>query len=92
MLAARKINLVYGGGSLGLKGCMASSALVGGSKVMGIVLKHVAAKNILSYTPGNELRVLSMHEKMGSMLYNADAFIALPSDLGTLEEVFNIIS
>ena len=92
VLAARKINFVYGGGSLGLKGCVASSALVGGSKVMGIVLKHLAAKNILSHTLGNELRVSSMHEKMGSMLYNADAFIALPGGLGTLEEVFNIVS
>ena len=33
-----------------------------------------------------------MHEKKGSMLYNTDAFIALPGDLGTLEEVFNIVS
>ena len=71
---------------------MVSSALTRESKVMGIVLKHLAAKNIISYTLGNELRVSSMHEKMGSMLYNADAFIALPSGLGTLEEVFNIVS
>ena len=92
VLAARKINLVYGGGSLGLKRCVASSALVGGSKVMGIVLKQLATKNILSHTLGNELRVSSMHEKMGSILYNADAFIALPGGLGTLEEVFNIVS
>ena len=83
---------MYGDRSLSLKGCVVSSALTRESKVMGIVLKHLAAKNIISYTLGNELRVSSMHEKMGSMLYNADAFIALPSGLGTLEEVFNIVS
>ena len=83
---------MYRGGSLGLKEYVASFVLARGSKVIGIVLKHLAAKNILSHTLGNELRVSSMHEKMGSMLYNADAFIALPGGLGTLEEVFNIVS
>ena len=61
-------------------------------KVIGIVLKHLTAKNILSYTLGNELRVLSMHEKIGSMLYNTNAFIALPGGLETLEEVFDMAS
>ena len=46
VLAARKINLIYGRGSLGLKRCVASFALTRGSKVMGIVLKHLATKNI----------------------------------------------
>ena len=92
VLAATKINLVYGGGSLGLKGCVASSALTEGSKVIGIVLKHLAIKNILSYIMGNELRVSSIHEKMESMLFNANAFIALPGGLETLEKVFNITS
>ena len=78
VLATRKTNLVYGGGSLGLKGCVASSALVGGSKVMGIVLKHLAAKNILSHTLGNELKVSNMHEKIRSLLYNANFFIVYP--------------
>ena len=50
VLAARKINIVYRRGSLGLKGCVASFALVGGSKVMEIVLKYLDAQNILSHT------------------------------------------
>ena len=59
---------------------------------MAIILKHLATKNILSYTLGNELRVSSMHEKIEGMLYNIDAFIALNSGQGTLKEVFNIVS
>ena len=43
VLAAKNINLVYGGGSLGLKGCVTSFAFVGENKVMGIILKHLAA-------------------------------------------------
>ena len=91
-LATRKISLVYGGGSLGLKGCVASFALTGGSKVMGIVQKHQVVRNDTSPSLGCELRVSSIHEKMGSMLFNADAFIALPGGLGTLEEIFDVAS
>lgn len=92
VLAARNINLVYGGGSLGLMGVVAASAHVGGSKVLGIIPKALAEKKITGGTLGNELQVSSMHERMANMLYNSDAFIALPGGLGTLEEIFNIAS
>ena len=54
-LAARKINLVYGGGSLGLRGSVAVTATVAGSSVLGIMLKPLAAKrDIIGMTIGNE--------------------------------------
>ena len=92
-LAARKINLVYGGGSLGLRGSVAVTATVAGSSVLGIMLKPLAAKrDIIGMTIGNEFQVMSMHGKMTHMILNADAFVALPGGFETLEEIFNIAS
>ena len=90
ILAARKINLVYGGGMHGLKGCVAASAFVGGSKVLGVVLKDLPNKNDTQYTFGSELRVTSLPERNGYMFNNAEAFIALPGGLETLEGISNI--
>ena len=66
ILVAKKINLVYGGGSLELKRCVASSTFMGESKVLGILLKHL--RNITRYTLGGELKVSSMYERMSYML------------------------
>ena len=61
-LAARKIDLVYGGGSLGLRGSVAVTATVAGSSVLGIILKPLAARrDIIDMTIGNEFQVMSMH-------------------------------
>ena len=92
VLAERKIHLIYGGGSLGLMGCVSGSAYVGGSQVLGIIPKALAVKNITGKTVGEELQVSSMHERIANMLHNADAFIALPGGFGTLEEIFQITS
>lgn len=92
VLAERKLHLVYGGGSLGLMGCVSTAALLGGSQVLGIILKPLAIENLTGKTVGEELQVLSMHARMANMLFYADAFIALPGGLGTLEEIFQIAS
>ena len=90
-LAAWKIDLVYGGGSLGLRGSV--TATVASSSVLGIILKPLAAKRgIIGMTIGNEFQVMSMHGRMAYMLQNVDAFVALPDGFETLEEVFNIAS
>ena len=92
-LAARKINLVYGGGSLGLRGSVAVTATVAGSSVLGIMLKPLAAnRDIIGMTIGNEFQVMSIHERMRYMLLNADAFVALPGGFETFEEIFNNVS
>ena len=92
LLAEKNIHLVYGGGSLGLMGCVASAAYLGGSKVLGIIPRPLAAKVITGKTIGDEFRVSSMHERMVYILMNTDAFIALPGGFGTLEEIFGVAS
>ena len=92
VLAERKIKLIYGGGSLGLMGCVSTAAYIGGSQVLGIIPSALVGRNISGGTVGEEFQVSSMHERIARMLTNADAFIALPGGFGTLEEIFQIVS
>ena len=62
VLATRKIHVVYGGGSIGLMGTVSTAAYLGGSQVLGIILKTFKAKNITRMTVREELQVSSMHE------------------------------
>ncbi|XVF31695.1 hypothetical protein REPUB_Repub17cG0014200 [Reevesia pubescens] len=91
-LAERKIHLVYGRGNIGLMGCVATAAQLGGSQNLGIIPRALARRNIIGKTIGNEILVSCMHERMNIMMENADAFIALPSGFGALEEIFQIAS
>ncbi|XVE98379.1 hypothetical protein REPUB_Repub03eG0101800 [Reevesia pubescens] len=92
VLAERKIHLVYGGGSLGLMGCVATAAHLGGSKVLGVIPRALAIGNIAGKTIGDEILVSCIHECINIMIANADTFIALPGGFGTLEEIFQIAS
>ncbi|XVF29501.1 hypothetical protein REPUB_Repub15cG0126400 [Reevesia pubescens] len=92
VLAEQKINLVYGGGSLGLMDCVATVAHLGGSKVLGVIPRALAIGNTAGKTIGDEILVSCIHERINIMVANADAFIALPGGFGTLEEIFQIAS
>ncbi|XVF17077.1 hypothetical protein REPUB_Repub10bG0086900 [Reevesia pubescens] len=92
ILAERKIHLVYGGGSIGLMGYVATAAQLGGSQKLGIIPRALTRRDIIGKTIGNEILVSCMHERMTIMIENADAFIALPGGFGTLEEIFQIAS
>ena len=79
--------MVYGEGIHSLQGSATIFVSMKGSKVLDIVVKELDNK---SFYIGNELRVSSMPERMGCMLYNADAFITLPGGLETLEGISSI--
>jgi uncharacterized protein (TIGR00730 family) len=83
---------VYGGGSLGLMGGMSITAFLGGSQILGVVPKALAKGDIIGKTIGEELQVSTMSDRLNTMFNYADAFIALPGGLGTLEEIFHIFS
>jgi predicted Rossmann-fold nucleotide-binding protein len=85
VLAKRKIHLVYGGGSLGLMGGVSITVFLGGSQVLGVVPKALAKRDIIGKTIGEELQVPIISDRLNAMFNHADAFIALPSGLGTLE-------
>jgi uncharacterized protein (TIGR00730 family) len=91
-LAARRIELVYGGGSVGLMGVLAAAVLGGGGRVTGVIPGPLVARE-LAHTGLTDLRVVSsMHERKSLMAELADGFIALPGGLGTLEELFEVLS
>ena len=82
--------LVYGGAKVGLMGALADSVLAAGGKVIGVVPRALMEKKV-AHDALTELRVVSsMHERKGMMAELADAFIAMPDGLGTLEEFFEM--
>jgi hypothetical protein len=91
-LAQRKLGLVYGGGNVGLMGVLADAVLAGGGEVIGVIPEALVRKEV-AHTGLSELRVVhSMHERKAEMAELADAFIALPGGMGTLEELFEILT
>jgi hypothetical protein len=92
VLVERKIHLVYGGGSLGLMEGVSIAVFLGGSQVLGVIPKALDEGDIIGKIVGEELQVSTMYERLSVMFEHADAFIALPGGLGTLEEIFHISS
>ncbi len=87
-LARSGIELVYGGGRIGLMGLVADAALFEGGKVIGVIPRSLVDREI-QHTGLTELHVVeSMHERKTIMSDLADGFIALPGGAGTLEEIF----
>jgi uncharacterized protein (TIGR00730 family) len=86
VIAENERVLVYGGAKVGLMGALADSALAAGGKVIGVVPRALAEKKV-THEGLTELHVVeTMHERKGMMADLADAFIAMPGGLGTLEE------
>ena len=89
-LAGRGLNLVYGGGRVGLMGVVADAALAAGGTVTGVIPEALATRE-LAHAALSDLQVVgSMHERKARMSELADGFIALPGGIGTLEEWFEV--
>ena len=87
LVARRGVGLVYGGGSVGLMGELADSALGHGGRVIGVIPVGLFTREV-GHTGLTELHeVASMHERKQLMYDLSDAFVALPGGLGTLEEL-----
>jgi uncharacterized protein (TIGR00730 family) len=91
-LAARRIELIYGGGGIGLMGALADGTLAAGGRVTGIIPSGLASKEV-AHAYLTELRVVrTMHERKAEMADLADAFLALPGGMGTFDELFEILT
>ncbi len=88
----RGIGLVYGGASIGLMGTIADRVLEGGGEVIGVIPEALAKKEVVHQNLTQLHVVDSMHERKALMATLADGFIALPGGLGTLEELFEILT
>lgn len=86
-LADNKIGLVYGGGSVGLMGAVAKSAIENGGRVIGIIPEFLTARENALKSAQELIVTHDMHERKRLMFERSDAFVALPGGIGTLEEL-----
>ncbi|PSS19868.1 Cytokinin riboside 5'-monophosphate phosphoribohydrolase [Actinidia chinensis var. chinensis] len=91
-LVERNIDLVYGGGSVGLMGLVSQAVHDGGRHVLGVIPRTLMPKEITGETVGEVRPVSGMHQRKAEMARQADAFIALPGGYGTLEELLEVIT
>jgi uncharacterized protein (TIGR00730 family) len=92
LLAHRGLELVYGGGSVGLMGTVADAALGAGGRVIGVIPQVLQIRE-LAHRGLTDLRVVgSMHERKALMAELSDGFIALPGGMGTLEELAEVLT
>jgi uncharacterized protein (TIGR00730 family) len=87
LLAEAKVRLVYGGGATGLMGEIARAALQHGGEVTGIIPTFLKAKEVDLKECTELVVVPDMHVRKQMMFDRADAFVALPGGIGTLEEL-----
>jgi uncharacterized protein (TIGR00730 family) len=87
-MVARGVDLVYGGGRLGLMGLMADSVLAAGGRAYGVIPTALVDLEVAHPALTELHRVETMHERKAKMTDLADAFLALPGGVGTLDELF----
>ncbi|CAN6276311.1 unnamed protein product [Urochloa humidicola] len=91
-LVSRNIDLVYGGGSVGLMGLVSRAVYNGGRHVIGVIPKTLMPREITGEAVGEVKAVADMHQRKAEMARQSDAFIALPGGYGTLEELLEVIA
>ncbi|KAJ6906474.1 cytokinin riboside 5'-monophosphate phosphoribohydrolase LOG5-like [Populus alba x Populus x berolinensis] len=80
-LVAKRLDLVYGGGSIGLMGLVSQAVHSGGGNVLGIIPRTLMSKEITGETVGEVKPVADMHQRKAEMARNSDCFIALPGPM-----------
>jgi len=88
LLASQGIQLVFGGGSVGLMGILADAVLAAGGHVTGVIPHGLRTRELAHEGVSEMIAVDSMHARKQRMVDLADAFIALPGGIGTLDELF----
>lgn len=90
--ARQQIELVWGGGHVGLMGVVADATLAAGGRAYGVIPEFMAERE-LAHPFASEMRVVdSMHARKAAMAERAEGFIAMPGGWGTLDELFEILT
>lgn len=91
-LVAEGLGLVYGGASVGLMGQLADAVLAAGGEVIGVIPQALVDMEV-AHTGLTDLRIVAtMHERKAVMADLGDAFVALPGGIGTLDELFEVLT
>lgn len=91
-LARAGWGLVYGGGQVGLMGLVADAALAAGGEVIGVLPAFLNRREIAHPGLSHMLQVETLFERKAVMMEHADAFLALPGGLGTLDELLEVVA
>jgi uncharacterized protein (TIGR00730 family) len=91
-LVGRGLDLVYGGGHVGLMGVVADAVLAARGRVVGVINRALVEKELAHGGLTELLVVETMHQRKALMADRADAFVALPGGFGTLDELFEILT
>ncbi len=91
-LASEGVELVFGGGNVGMMGQVANATLAKGGRVIGIIPEFLRAVELPSSNLHELIITETMHERKHDMYDRSDAFVVLPGGIGTLEEVVEMIS
>jgi uncharacterized protein (TIGR00730 family) len=91
-LAKAGVRLVYGGGAVGLMGILARAVMEGGGEVTGIIPQFLKDREVMLREVDDLIVTANMHERKSAMFERADAFVALPGGIGTLEEVVEVMT
>lgn len=92
LLAERQIELVFGGGKVGLMGYLADAALGAGGKVTGVIPGFLHIKEVAHDHLSEMITVETMHQRKSLIFSMSDGFIALPGGFGTLDELFEMLT
>ncbi|MGZ8994369.1 MAG: LOG family protein [Burkholderiaceae bacterium] len=92
LLAQSGLELVYGGGHVGLMGALADAALAHGGRVVGVIPEHLMRPEVAHQRLTELIVVDSMHTRKQTMARRSHAFIVLPGGFGTLEEMFEMVT
>jgi uncharacterized protein (TIGR00730 family) len=91
-LVARGLDMIYGGGHVGLMGVAADAVLAAGGRAVGVIVQSLVERE-LAHRGLTELHVVeTMHQRKALMAERADAFVALPGGYGTGDELFEILT
>lgn len=91
-IAAEGLQLVYGGGNVGLMGIVADAVLAHGGEVIGVIPEQLVQWEVAHKGVTRLEVVANMHERKARMFDLADAFVALPGGFGTLDEMFEMLT
>lgn len=91
-MAARGWGLVYGGGKAGLMGAVARGVTGAGGVVVGVIPEFMKARELAYHAADELVTVATMAERKQMMIARADAFLALPGGIGTLEEIAEVLT
>lgn len=91
-MSDRGYGLVYGGGDVGLMGTIADAVITNGKDVIGVIPQALYDLEVAHLGLTELLVVDTMHERKALMMKHADAFVAMPGGIGTLEELFEVLT